>query len=209
MGPSTLLRQGLARILRGTDFRIAQSVALLVKSASRESFVRSHELAALGETLVPRELLAHVHPEGKRQLRASNRIHEFAKEVEPIARNGAPQLSGRERSILHCLVQGASNKVIARRIGIAESTVKVHVKTILRKIHACNRTQAAIWAMKNNVTVAPAIGPLAHALPLLPSGSVVMDVTPAPNGEDTRDRLHRDELHPPSMTNGAADPVEP
>ena len=104
----------------------------------------------------------------------------------------------------HHLIQGASNKMIAGRIGIAESTVKVHVKTILRKVHARNRTQAAMWAMNNNQTAAPAIGPLAHALPLLPSGSVVMDVTPAPNGEDTRGRLHGAELHLPSMTNGAA-----
>jgi len=58
-----------------------------------------------------------------------------------------PQLSARQQSILGCLIQGDSNKTIARKMAIAEATVKVHVKAILRKIRVHNRTQAAIWAM--------------------------------------------------------------
>ena len=61
----------------------------------------------------------------------------------------APQLSPREKSILRCLIEGDSNKCIARKIDIAEATVKVHVKAILRKIRVQNRTQAAIWAMNH------------------------------------------------------------
>ena len=44
---------------------------------------------------------------------------------------------------------GASNKVIAYKLGIMEATVKVHLKSLLRKIGAANRTQAAIWALHN------------------------------------------------------------
>jgi len=44
---------------------------------------------------------------------------------------------------------GSSNKVIACNLAIAEATVKVHIKSILRKIRARNRTQAAIWAVSN------------------------------------------------------------
>jgi two-component system nitrate/nitrite response regulator NarL len=55
-------------------------------------------------------------------------------------------LSRRELAILRTLMEGASNKVIARRLVITESTVKVHMKTILRKLRLQNRTQAAIWA---------------------------------------------------------------
>jgi two-component system nitrate/nitrite response regulator NarL len=47
------------------------------------------------------------------------------------------------------LIEGNSNKSIARKIDIAEATVKVHVKAILRKIRVQNRTQAAIWGMNN------------------------------------------------------------
>jgi two-component system nitrate/nitrite response regulator NarL len=43
-------------------------------------------------------------------------------------------------------MDGDSNKIIARKFDITEATVKVHVKAILRKIQAKNRTQAAIWA---------------------------------------------------------------
>lgn len=60
-----------------------------------------------------------------------------------------PKLSDREAQILDGLVRGHANKVIARTCDIAEATVKVHMKSILRKIHVGNRTQAAIWALEN------------------------------------------------------------
>jgi two-component system, NarL family, nitrate/nitrite response regulator NarL len=60
---------------------------------------------------------------------------------------GTIVLSDREEQILRCLVNGQPNKVIARELGIAETTVKVHVKSVLRKAQASNRTQAAMWAV--------------------------------------------------------------
>lgn len=57
------------------------------------------------------------------------------------------ELSQREQQILGCLASGDSNKRIAIRLSISEATVKVHVKSILRKIKVDNRTQAAIWAL--------------------------------------------------------------
>jgi two-component system nitrate/nitrite response regulator NarL len=60
-----------------------------------------------------------------------------------------PALSEREIQILDGLVKGHANKVIARGCGVAEATVKVHMKSILRKIRACNRTQAAVWAFEH------------------------------------------------------------
>jgi two-component system nitrate/nitrite response regulator NarL len=70
----------------------------------------------------------------------------------------APQLSPRELAILRCLINGNSNKCIARKIDIAEATVKVHVKAILRKIRVQNRTQAAIWGMNHALPASPANG---------------------------------------------------
>ena len=58
-------------------------------------------------------------------------------------------LSEREEQILRDLVKGLSNKIIARKLDIAEATVKVHMKSILRKIRVANRTQGAIWAVEN------------------------------------------------------------
>ena len=58
-------------------------------------------------------------------------------------------LSIREAEILQCLMQGSPNKVIARKLDVAEATVKVHIKAILRKIRVANRTQAAMWAVNH------------------------------------------------------------
>ena len=58
-------------------------------------------------------------------------------------------LSTREGQILTCLETGLGNKQIARDLQMAEATVKVHVKAILRKINVDNRTQAAIWSLNH------------------------------------------------------------
>lgn len=63
--------------------------------------------------------------------------------------DSSAHLSARELEILSFVVAGDSNKAIARTCHLAESTVKIHLKTILRKIRVRNRTQAAIWAIQN------------------------------------------------------------
>ncbi|MER2268151.1 response regulator transcription factor [Methylobacterium oxalidis] len=60
-------------------------------------------------------------------------------------------LSSRELNVLRCLADGASNKVIALKFDLAEATVKIHVKNILRKLKTQNRTQAAIWAREHGI----------------------------------------------------------
>jgi two-component system nitrate/nitrite response regulator NarL len=57
-------------------------------------------------------------------------------------------LSPRETTILDLVKGGDSNKHIARKLGIAEATVKCHVKAILRKINVRNRFDAAMWALR-------------------------------------------------------------
>jgi len=57
------------------------------------------------------------------------------------------RLSPREQQILGLLVEGASNKTIGSRLHIEDSTVKVHLRKILKKVSAANRTQAAVWAV--------------------------------------------------------------
>ena len=64
------------------------------------------------------------------------------------------ELGDYAEKILDGLVKGHANKVIARTCDITEATVKVHMKSILRKIRVTNRTQAAIWALENGSTEA-------------------------------------------------------
>jgi two-component system nitrate/nitrite response regulator NarL len=56
-------------------------------------------------------------------------------------------LSRRESQILLHLAEGHANKIIAHRMSISEATVKSHLKSLLRKLHFSNRTQAAVWAV--------------------------------------------------------------
>jgi two-component system, NarL family, nitrate/nitrite response regulator NarL len=237
VGPSALLREGLARILSTSGFRILASVsgvddpvlgslpheqpillvidisddfdaalrqiqsfkhrcsagrvavlahqqqltemvsafqagvnAYLVKVASCDTFIKSLELVMLGVTLLPPEILTFISDRQERGRAAGdkdapNEHSDDDDDVESVGCDGdtveaglkervertqasyTPSLSGRQRSILACLIQGDSNKTIARKMAITEATVKVHVKAILRKIRVHNRTQAAIWAM--------------------------------------------------------------
>jgi DNA-binding NarL/FixJ family response regulator len=122
-----------------------------------DAFIKSIELVMMGETVFPPAFLSFVlDPEAKHLDQAVPR----GENSEPILVTAedtiAPQLSPREKSILRCLIEGDSNKSIARKIDIAEATVKVHVKAILRKIRVQNRTQAAIWGMNNGSLTRPA-----------------------------------------------------
>jgi two-component system nitrate/nitrite response regulator NarL len=65
-----------------------------------------------------------------------------------ISRRIPHGLSEREEEILKGVVRGHSNKMIARTCGVTDATIKVHMKSILRKIRVANRTQAAIWALE-------------------------------------------------------------
>ena len=60
--------------------------------------------------------------------------------------DGLEMLSAREREILTQIARGASNKAIARELDIAETTVKIHVQHILRKLNLSSRVQAAVYA---------------------------------------------------------------
>jgi DNA-binding NarL/FixJ family response regulator len=55
-------------------------------------------------------------------------------------------LSPRERAVVDLLREGKPNKLIAAQLGMQESTVKVHVRNTLKKLHAVNRTHAASLA---------------------------------------------------------------
>ena len=71
--------------------------------------------------------------------------------VKPDQNKEAPQLSPREIDILKQLTRGASNKEIARILGIAETTVKIHVQHILRKLNLSSRVQAAVWGTEQGM----------------------------------------------------------
>jgi two-component system, NarL family, nitrate/nitrite response regulator NarL len=162
--------------------------AYLAKIATAEIFVRLIELVALGVTLLPPEILnlisdRNVRSGARREANDvadnghADRYHDDEREgfVGAEAETNAQgergdsgdlsRLSSRQQAILRCLAEGCSNKAIAQKLAVAEATVKVHVKAILRKIRVHNRTQAAIWAMSHDLILAEDGSPRALQAP--------------------------------------------
>jgi two-component system, NarL family, nitrate/nitrite response regulator NarL len=119
---------------------------LCFTAMNREALIKALELVMLGETFIAPALALSLWDDALRQRQARP---DGAVVVGPAAAAIADKLSGRETQILSHLTLGASNKHIARELGVAEATVKVHVKAILRKVKAANRTQAAMWAQQH------------------------------------------------------------
>lgn len=95
------------------------------------TFLKSLELIMLGEILLPSILLTPISA------------------VEPQTPvSNAANFSPKEERILRSLIQGHTNKVIAKELGVAEPTVKVLVRSLLRKLGASNRTQAAVCEIR-------------------------------------------------------------
>lgn len=115
-----------------------------IKSISCESLSSALRLVAAGEKVFPSQMVSALNatvwklPPGNWDM-------------------GDLNLSARELQILRCLVTGHSNKIIARQLLITESTVKAHVKTVLRKLRVTNRTQAAIWAFTRGLETDPIV----------------------------------------------------
>lgn len=120
------------------------AVGYLVGCASAGSLLMSLEVVLANGAVFPAELLTHLAA-GAERIRTSV-TPDVPRRADGSALSG---LSAREVGILEALTLGESNKTIARRLQIAEATVKVHVKAILRKVRVKNRTQAAMWAVNN------------------------------------------------------------
>jgi two-component system nitrate/nitrite response regulator NarL len=127
----------------------------LSKQATCEILTKSLELVMLGASVLSSEAVLQVF--GTDDIRGEAIRTEGLTAENDRWLEKPRSLSEREMSILHCLMSGESNKIIARKYGIAEATVKVHIKAILRKISVKNRTQAAVWA-HNNFSIPSHVG---------------------------------------------------
>lgn len=120
----------------------------LIKAMSCAPLAGALRLIAMGQKVMPSEMA----------LSLTSSIPQIRWSTREVHLTGMP-VSDRETEILRCLVNGEPNKVISRRLSIAEATVKVHIKAILRKLRVQNRTQAAVWAADRGLTVPQPVPP--------------------------------------------------
>lgn len=115
----------------------------LLKNIDTEFLLKSIRLALEGDNVLSPEMTTKlIH-----QIRAPKEIA-----PKPIPKIQEDELlTPREREIIFWIVKGVSNKVIARELDITESTVKVHVQNILRKLELSSRVQVAIYAIEHGL----------------------------------------------------------
>lgn len=138
---------GLSGLARMMEMPGGHRVALMSGTASRE--VAEAALAAGAAGFLPKTLSAKSLINAVRFMAMGEQYAplDFLRAEDEAAPNPlAEQLSRRELEVLEGLTQGKSNKEIARDLDIREPTVKLHMKTLYRKLGAANRTQAAMIA---------------------------------------------------------------
>ena len=104
----------------------------------------------------PDELLKSIHDvvEGKPAFHpvvTGKLLGEYSRLSSRDKDQGINNLTAREKEVLALIARGESNRGIARRLFISEKTVKNHITSIFRKIKVTDRTQAAIYAIKNHM----------------------------------------------------------
>ena len=125
-GQRVALMSGVASKAVAEQALAIGAAGFIPKTLSAKSLVSAVKFMAMGETYVPVEFLVG------------------AKTGQSITLTNT--LTPRECEVLFALTKGQSNKEIARDLGLQEPTVKLHLKTLFRKIGATNRTQAAMIA---------------------------------------------------------------
>lgn len=117
----------------------AGAAGYLLKNIDAEYFVHALRSAAAEDCVISPEMTGKL----VRGLQAAA--------GGPGQRGDKDRISPREREVLVLLARGASNKELARALDLAESTVKIHVQSILRKLNLNSRVQAAVYAVENGI----------------------------------------------------------
>ncbi len=107
----------------------------LLKDMEPEALLKALHQAAAGQMVLSEKL--------------TNVLVASLRESRPTEARDVEQLTRRKRDILKLITLGMTNKAIARKLSITESTVKVHVKHLLKKMKLKSRVEAAVWALQN------------------------------------------------------------
>ncbi len=149
-------REALPQLLNDVPERV---VIILTVSEDAEDLTECMRLGARGYLL--KNIETHFLLDGIRKAMEGDSIlsPEMTTKLISQLRNPTPVKSNdtlktltlREKETLYWLAKGASNKMIAREMNVAESTVKVHVQNILRKLELNSRVQAAVFSVEHGL----------------------------------------------------------
>ena len=147
--------RGLARddvrmlVARGSDGRLTHA-----RARDLPDFLRAGAVGYLLKDVEPQELVAAIRTvnDGETLLHPAV-VRELVREVAGARRPPAADnpLTSREREVLGLIARGRANKAIAFGLGVAEKTVKTHVSNILAKLNVTDRTQAALYAVREGL----------------------------------------------------------
>ena len=142
---------GLAGLSRAMEAARGGPVALMSGYARRETAEAALEMGAAG--FLPKSMPARRLVNAVKFMCMGERFApvDFLRGDEGEAHPLAARLTERERQVLEGLCRGLSNKEIARELALQEVTVKLHVKTLCRKLEARNRTHAAMIAKETGL----------------------------------------------------------
>ena len=110
----------------------------LLKNIEADYLTQAIQRAAAGEAVIAEAMTAKL----VMQFRSGQHL------AVPTERD---KLTPRERDTMVCLARGESNKEIARHLDVAESTVKIHVQNILKKLNLSSRVQIAVYAVEHRL----------------------------------------------------------
>ncbi|CAI1612785.1 Nitrate/nitrite response regulator protein narL [Serratia fonticola] len=147
---------GLATLDRLRQTALSGRVVVFSVSNHEDDVVSALKRGADGyllKDMEPEELLKALHQAAAGQMVLSDALTPVLaaslRENRPAVERDIQQLTPRERDILKLIAQGLPNKLIARKLTITESTVKVHVKHLLKKMKLKSRVEAAVWVLGN------------------------------------------------------------
>ena len=150
--------QGYARLNERLNPDIAVIVLTMFEDddlvlAGLRAGARGYILKGADQTEILRAIGAAVRGEALFGAPIAQRLMHFFSAPRPsLPAQAFPELTEREREVLEYIAQGLTNREIAEKMVISEKTVKTHVSNILGKLHLANRTQAALYALREGIS---------------------------------------------------------
>jgi two-component system nitrate/nitrite response regulator NarL len=165
--PQVLLRQGIAKLLDGRLFDVvaetgcigdiveltkehAPNIVILGKNSLEPEILQAYDVGVHGYLLKTFDTFSFNR--SLNVILTGEQVFPLDVETNVCARDKLANLTYRERQILWHIANGLSNKQVGEDLKIAEGIVKVHVKSILKKLDIENRTQAAVYVHGKGVS---------------------------------------------------------